>query len=354
MEKGYKYFKLALLGLFVCSDLVCQTGGRQIFQFLNASPGARISALGGMPVSWRSMDPASVYLNPSLLTPSMNGQFQFSNLSFFSDIKFGHFSYCKSFDSLGLNFQLGTQYAKYGNIERTDIYGNGLGSFKASETDIYLAASKVLNERIIVGLSINYLFSSLDQYSSNALCFNSGISYFNPEKKYGISILFKNAGFQLSPYINTKEPLPFEIQLAYAKRLKHLPLVYHLGFRNLEKWNIRYDDPALQNEGVLFGEVKSKNQFEKTLDQFLRHFVVGAEIIMGKKENFSIRLGYNHLRNRELSLSDYRSFAGLSFGFGLKIYKFYFDYSYASYHIAGGASQISIRTNIHSFLKNDM
>ncbi len=354
MAKGYFYHTLVLSGLLLLSDLYGQTGGRQIFQFLNISPGARVSALGGMPVSWRSSDPAAVFLNPSLLNSSMSGQFQFSNLSYFSDIKFGHISYCHSFDSLGLNFQIGTQYAKYGNIERTDIYGNGLGNFKASETDIYFAASRVLNERMIVGLSLNYLFSSLDQYSSNALSFNGGISYTNPEKKYGLSLLFKNAGFQLSPYTNTKEPLPFEIQLAYAKRLKHLPLIYHIGFRNLERWNVRYDDPELQNDGALFGDVKSKSQFEKSLDQFLRHFVLGAEIVMGKKENFSIRLGYNHLRNRELSLADYRSFAGLSFGFGLKIYKFYFDYSYASYHIAGGASQISIRTNINSFLKTDM
>lgn len=354
MAKRYYYCKLIFSLSIFCSSLFAQSGGRHVFQFLNTSPGARISALGGMPISWRSSDPSVAFLNPAVLNPKMGGSFQFSHLSYFSDISFGHLSYSHHFDSSDYQFQLGTHYARYGDITRTDIYGNPLGSFKANETVLYFGASKTIMDRLIVGANLNYIFSSLDSKNSQALSMNTGISYANPHKNFGISLLFKHIGFQLSPFNETKEKLPFEVQLAYSKKLKHLPLIYHIGIQHLEKWNIRYDDPDLADDGLLFGEAPSENKLEETIDNFFRHMVFGVELNIGKNENFSLRLGYNHLRNRELKLTDYRSFAGISAGFGLKIYKFKFDYSYAAYHIAGGSSQISISTNLHSFLKKDL
>ncbi|MBK8954018.1 MAG: type IX secretion system protein PorQ [Saprospiraceae bacterium] len=351
MEKRCTAYKLIFFCLPLMMQVYAQTGGQYIYQFLNASPGARVSALGGMPISWRSNDPGVVYLNPALLQSEMSGAIQFSSLSYFSDIQFGHFSYSHSLDSPSLNFQVGIHYANYGDIIRTDPFGNTLGNFKASDSDIYLAASKLFKQRIQLGASLHYISSSLDQYSSQGLSLNAGISYFNPEKNFGLSLLVKHAGFQLSKYQNKPEQLPFEIQLAYSKKLKHLPLIYHIGFQQLQRWDIRYDDPNLQDGGVLFGEENEDSAVEKQFSTFLRHFVFGIELNFGKNENFSLRLGYNNLRNRELSLADYRSFAGLSGGFGIKIYKFKFDYSYASYHIAGGTSQISISTNLNSFLK---
>lgn len=349
MEKRYTRYKL----IFYCSIwsflVFSQTGGQHIYQFLNTSPGARVSALGGMPISWRANDPAAAFLNPSLLNHTLSGALQFSSLSYFSDIQFGHFSYTHGFDTTGLTCQLGIHYGKYGDITRTDPFGNTNGTFKASDSDIYLAAAKALNDRIQLGASLHFITSSLDQYSSQGLSFNAGISYFNPEKKFGLSLLFKHAGFQLNAYHQTTEKLPFEVQLAYSKKLKHLPLIYHIGIQQLQKWNVRYDDPDLQDDGILFGDASEDSGFDKAVSNILRHFVFGVELNFGKKENFSLRLGYNNLRNRELSLADYRSLSGISGGFGIKIYKFKFDYSYASYHIAGGSSQISISTNLNNF-----
>lgn len=354
MEKRYTHYKLIFICLFSAGLVFGQTGGQHIYQFLNTSPGARISALGGMPISWRANDPASAYLNPSLLSIDMSGAFHFSSLSYFSDLSFGHFSYTHGFDSAEVTLQLGIHYGKYGDITRTDPFGNSNGTFKASDSDIYLAASKTLNERINLGASLHFISSSLDLYSSQGLSFNAGVSYFNPEKKFGLSLLFKHAGFQLSKYHQTSEKLPFEVQLAYSKKLKHLPLIYHIGIQHLQKWNVRYDDPDLQDDGVLFGDTNEDSSFDKAFSNALRHFILGVELNIGKKENFSLRFGYNNLRNRELSLADYRSLSGLSGGFGIKIYKFKFDYSYASYHIAGGSSQISISTNLNNFFGKEI
>ncbi|MBK9109860.1 MAG: type IX secretion system protein PorQ [Saprospiraceae bacterium] len=354
MEKRFTHYKLIFICIFSTGLVFSQTGGQHIYQFMNTSPGARISALGGMPISWRANDPAAVYLNPSLLNTEMSGALHFSSLSYFSDISFGHFSYTHGLDSADIALQLGIHYANYGDITRTDPFGNSNGSFKASDSDIYLAASKTIKERIQLGASLHYISSSLDLYSSQGLSLNAGVSYFNPEKKFGLSLLFKHLGFQLSKYHQTSEKLPFEVQLAYSKKLKHLPLIYHIGIQHLQKWNVRYDDPDLQDDGVLFGDTNEDSDFSKSFSNALRHFVFGVELNIGKKENFSLRFGYNNLRNRELSLADYRSLSGLSGGFGIKIYKFKFDYSYASYHIAGGSSQISISTNLNHFFGKEI
>lgn len=353
-KMGKRYYGCSIVFLIFIQSLCSQTGGRQIFQFLNLSSGARIAALGGMPIAWRANDPGIAFYNPSTLTKEMSGKIYFAHQFYFADISNGHAAYSYHAAKPDLNFQLGVHYINHGDLNRTDVYGNSLGSFKAKETDFYILASKIIKERLSVGLNLQMIFSNLDGYTSSGLAFNSGVNYFNPEKNYSLTLLFKNAGFQLSKYNNESENLPFEIQLGFAKKLKHLPLIYHISLQHLEKWNVRYDDPDLNDNSNLFGDVTKDKPFEKALGTMLRHVVIGAELNVGKKENFSLRLGYNHLRKSDLSVTDYRSFSGLSAGFGIKIYKFKFDYSYAVYHLAGGTSQITISTNLNSFVKKEL
>ncbi|HEX5625355.1 MAG TPA: type IX secretion system protein PorQ, partial [Saprospiraceae bacterium] len=274
-----------LIGILLAFSMHAQTGGRHIFQFVNLSPGARISALGGMPMAWRGGDPAAAYMNPSLLTESMSGKIQFAHQFYFESIGCGHLSYSHYLKRPGISMQLGSQFVNYGELTRTDEYGNSSGSFEARETNVYLAASRTIQERLIIGLNLQYLFSKLDFDNAQALSLNGGVSYLNPDRKYSLSFLVKQAGIVTSPYHDEREPLPFELQLGFAKKLKHLPLIYHITFQHLEKWNLRYDDPDLESDGVLFGEPAKENTFENELGNFLRHFVIGAELQLGKKEN---------------------------------------------------------------------
>jgi hypothetical protein len=354
MEKRYSIAVALLMCVLTGGRLSAQTGGREVFPFLQASPGARVAALGGMPVSWRAGDPGAAFLNPSLLTSDMSGSLQFSSTSYFADVRFGHFSYVHAIDSNRYTLMAGVHYARYGDIPRTDVYDVQSGQFRASDADFYLSASRAFRERIIVGAGIHYIHSTLDAHQSQGLAFSAGVSYANPERHYGLSLVLRNAGFQLSPYHQLREALPLEVQLGFSKKLKHLPLIYHLGFRHIERWNLRYDDPDLSDGDLLFGEEEEPGAFDRTLSNLMRHLVLGVELNIGKRENFSLRLGYNHLRNRDLSVADYRSLSGLSGGFGIRIYKFRFEYAYSGYHIAGGSSQISIRTNLQQLFGRDM
>lgn len=330
-----------------------QTGGRAIFQFLNLSPSTRNSALGSNAHSWISYDPSMAYINPALLQQKMENSLCFQHQILPGDLSLGHFSYAHNeITKWKLRFQAGVQFLNASSFNGADIFGNSTGNFKVSESSVYLGASKRLNERIHAGLNMQFISSRFDVYSAHGLAFNAGLHYYNPDSKYALGFVIRNAGFTFDPYQSQKEKLPVSVELMYSQRLKHLPFVYFISFHHLQSWNVRYDDPEIRNSGNLFGSIDEPSTFSRITDNLLRHFSIGGEMLLGKKENFIIRLGYNHLRRKELSVSDYASFAGLSFGLGLKIYKFRLDYSYSVYHLSGGVNQIGLTAQLNSLFKS--
>ncbi|MEC8238868.1 MAG: penicillin-binding protein, partial [Bacteroidota bacterium] len=55
-----------------------------------------------------------------------------------------------------------------------------------------------------------------------------------------------------------------------------------------------------------------------------------------------IQVGYNFLRSAELSISEIRSFSGLSFGFGVNLRKFKFNYSHARFSPSGNTNFLGL------------
>jgi hypothetical protein len=104
---------------------------------------------------------------------------------------------------------------------------------------------------------------------------------------------------------------------------------------------------------VIGEEPKEKSQFSQELDNAVRHLIFGGEFLLGKQENLHLRLGYNHQRRKELSVSSLRSFAGFSLGLGIRIKQFSIDYGFATYHIAGSTNHIGITTNLDRFGKTE-
>lgn len=342
----------AIIFQVISHTLYGQTGGQSSFLFLNLSPSARNTALGSYAISWPGSDPTSAYLNPSLLNDKMNTAISFNHQFYFDGIDAGHVSYSQLIKKWNINAQAGIQYISSDKIVAADEIGNIYGTTDANELDFFVVGSRKFNDRITLGASIHYINSHLGLFSSNALATSISGLYFNPEKNYGLSLVLRNLGVVLDAYDIEKEKLPFTVELGFSKRLLHLPFIYYITAHHLETGNVRYDDPNLNSNSDIFGNVKEKSAFTKWTNNVLRHFSLGGEMLLGKKEQFNLRLGYNHLRKKDLSVADYTTFGGLSYGIGFKIYKFKIDYSYAKYHIAGGTNQFSITTSINSFLKN--
>ncbi|MBK8557102.1 MAG: hypothetical protein IPL65_15615 [Lewinellaceae bacterium] len=129
-----------------------------------------------------------------------------------------------------------------------------------------------------------------------------------------------------------------------------MPFRFSVIAHHLTQWQIRYDDPNAQDNSVLlFGGDTQQSKGNPGIDNFFRHFIFNGEFLLGANESFRIRLGYNHLRRRELSVNNYRSLAGFSGGIGVKISKFRIDVGYAAYHLAGGVLHVGIGTNLRDF-----
>lgn len=328
-----------------------QLGGQTTFAFLNLSPSARVSGLGGNLITVVDDDINLAYANPALLNPLMHQQISFQHNFHLGNIQNGYASYGQYFDKIQTTFHLGFQYVNYGDFNLTNEYGDIEGSFKANENAFVLGAARPIDERLTIGANVKFISSRLETYSS--LGFSSDIAavYNDTASRFVATLVFKNVGSQISTYTeNNFEPLPFEIQAGISKKLKYLPFRFSIIYHNLQDWNIRYNDPNREDEPLFFGEDNTgDSKFSIFTDNLFRHFIFNGELLIGAKENLRLRLGYNHFLRKELTVTNLSSLAGFSFGVGIKINRFRIDYGKTIYHIAGGLNHIGISTNFKEF-----
>lgn len=368
MRKAIQYFdpvfavRFSPAGLRLAAALVCAllglagplraqvTGGRHVFQFLTLSPSARITALGGYQITVRDDDAVLAATNPAALNPAMDGQLVFQHNFFLSDIQHGYAAYANYLPKLGFTVHGGLQYMKYGDIPQADEFGNIIGKVRASETAFTLGGARPLSDRFSLGVNLRFAVSTLDVFQSTALLADAGLLYADTARFFSAALVLRNAGTQLSTYNGVREEMPMDLQVGVSKRLRYLPFRLTVIAHHLHQWKIRYDDPNLRdNQTLLFGGDQSDASGNPGLDNFFRHFTFSGEFLLGRNESFRIRLGYNHLRKKELSVRNYRSLAGFSGGVGLKFSRFRIDVGYASYHLAGGVLHFGLGTNLKEF-----
>ena len=82
--------------------------------------------------------------------------------------------------------------------------------------------------------------------------------------------------------------------------------------------------------------------------KILRHFIIGGELNPFKRR-FFLRGGFNFQRRFDMLLPTKPLMVGFSWGIGVKVSKFEFNYSQASYHLGGITNNFSIATNLSNF-----
>ena len=346
-----KYFTLLFLTICI-NNLTAQLGGINTYKFLELPASSRITALGGAVISVNDDDVNLAVANPALLNESMNSKIALNHNFHFADISNGYIAFGKHINKWNVSTHIGVGYINYGNFKGTDEYEVSTSDFKASEKYIVLGAAKKINDRINVGVNLKPVFSTLETYNSFGLVADAGMNYYNDIKRFSLSIVIKNLGSELSTYNDNALSAPLDIQIGISKKLEHLPLRFSIIAHQLQRWDVRYDDPNQQtNTNELFGSTE-QSKFSKYADNFFRHFIFNAELLLGKNENFRLRAGYNHFRRQELSLTSFRNMAGFSLGFGIKIKKIRFDYGVGYHHLAGAVNHLSLSTSLKDFKKS--
>lgn len=335
-----KYFKYILL--FFSFPFWSQTGGESVFAFLNLPTSARQAALGGSILTLTD-DVNQPNWNPATINANMDKMLALNYVNFLGDINFFSAGYAYHFNEHFGTIHSGLSYMNYGNLIAADQEGTETGTFKAYDLALSLGYGYQLPKtQFFVGANLKLIQSKIEAYNAMGIAGDFGIMYYNPNKPYIFSLVVRNLGKQLVRYEVAKEKLPMQIQAGMSYQLEHVPIRLYTTLDNLQKWQLAYANPSDVSEDLLTGEMTLK---EPTFfNNALRHLVIGAELFPDK--GFSLRIGYNVQRAQELKMKDIRTFAGLSFGFGLKVKSMKLNYAYSKYHPASNSHNFSVNVNL--------
>jgi hypothetical protein len=330
-----RYLTTVCMSCLLVSPVWAQVaGGQRTMEFLRLPTGPHVSALGGINVSNPDKDISLAMQNPSLMRPGLHNSLGLNYNAYYSGISLANLQYGYHLPKLETSFLLGVQYLNYGNFVRTDNLGMTNGDFKANEYAITIGASRRYKDKWRYGASVKYAQSTLADKNAYAALADVGITY--------------NMGVMLKKYNgnNPGEPLPFDLQIGITKRFRYVPLRLLATVHHLYEWDIRYDDPALAQNNNLFGNVDS-NAKPKTYfaDKLFRHFIFGAEILIGKR--LLVTASYNHLHRSEMVLKDKTGMAGFAYGVGIDLNKFQVNFARSHYHIAGAYNEFGLTMSLN-------
>jgi len=318
-------FKIIFFFSLISLNLFSQTGGETLYAFLNTATSPKQIALGG--VALTSKDDVSLALwNPSILNEKIEGDVSVNYVNYIANIAVGSLAYAKSINpKYGIAY-LGIQYFNYGDLNRTDASGPTiLGTFSARDIAFNLGYGYTYQD-FNFGMSVKYVSSKIDVYSSSALLLDLGVTYTDPNSNLVITGVLRNFGKQLTPFVNNTETITENLLISASYQLEYVPLKFYATIDEINQWDISVANPT-NSETDLNGNTEEEEI--NLINNALRHVSGGVELWSGKKIN--LRLGYNHRKSQEFQLNEVRTRSGLSYGFGFNGKKIKFDYAFAKF-----------------------
>ena len=351
LQVKFRYFVLFILCGYSFAAYA-QLGGRQVYSFLNLPSSARVTANSGNLMSVMDNDVSLAYHNPSLLNPAMHNRASISNAMYVAGINFGNASYARQIKDLAM-FQWGIHYNTYGKFTGADETGLQTGEFNVNDIALYAGASRTYQENYSYGVNVKLISSNYESYNSFAIATDWAAAYNDTAKNFTASLLIKNIGFQFVSFVpGNRDPLSFEVQLGFSKRLKHVPFRINILAQNLQRFNLRYEGEEAQQSQSLFGDTtESEKKATVFFDNVARHFALSGELYLGKL--FTVAFGYNHQRRRELAVETRKGLTGFSFGLGMNIKMFSFWYARGRYHLSGVSNHLTVGIDINKFMKKN-
>ena len=332
------YFFFIFLG---CTVSYGQIGGKYTYQFLNLVTSPRQAALGGKTITIYDDDVNQVNFNPATINPEMDNHLAINYGSYFGEVTYGTASYAYTYDRHLQTFQVGVNYVNYGNFEGYDENGQTTASFSGSETALSFGyAYNVPYTSIYIGANAKVISSTLESYNSLGGAIDIGAIFIDEKNDVNWGLVIRNIGTQFTTYAEVPEKLPLEILIGVSQELENVPVRWHLTLENLQQWNITFANPERAQLSIDGSSNEEKVSF---VNNALRHVIFGVELF--PKKAFNLRLGYNFRRAEELRILEQRNFSGISLGFGLKLNKLKFNYSYSRYTLAGNTSLFGLTIN---------
>lgn len=347
--KEMKVF-VSIIALFIQVPLFAQLGGNSTYNFLTLHASARAAALGGSAINNPATDLNLSSSNPALLNQDFSKQMTFSYVKYLADIGSGYIGAAFHSDTLKTTFSAGLQYIDYGNFKRMSPDGTDLGNFTAGEYCIQLGAAKTIGQ-FQVGSTAKLIYSNLESYQSIGIAADLAAAWFDSKRLSMATLVVSNIGSQLTTYTGSNlENIPLNIQLGYSKKFEHSPLRIGVIAQHLEKMgNLLYQIENRNNNNIDLETGLPIQENFSLLDHVMSHLIINGELVLTK--NFNLRIGYNHLKRRELALTDSKGTSGYTWGFGIKINRFQLHYGSGAFMGGQNTNHFSIITNLEEFKK---
>ncbi len=332
MKRLYLYILI-----FYFSFAEAQVGGERIYNFLNIPSSARQAALGGEIYTLRN-DVNQPLWNPSMIDETIDNQASVGYVNYLADVNIGAATFAHMINRHFGTLQAGIQFIDYGDFIAADENGMETGDFSSRDLAFSVGyAYQFPRSDFYAGINGKLISSKIENFTSFGAAFDMGMYYYSQHKPYTFTAVIRNLGYQLSPFTDERENLPFEVAAGASYKVEDVPITWHLTLSNLQKWNLAVPNPS-NGKTDLDGNTEEENI--NFFDNAVRHVVVGAEFFPGK--NFNIRLGYNFRRAAELKLTQSRTFAGISAGFGIEMGRIRFDYAFTKYHPVTNTSTFTL------------
>ncbi len=330
--------------LLLCAVNYSQIGGKSVYDFLNLVTSPRQAALGGKVITIFDEDVNQAHFNPATINPEMDNHLAINYGSYFGAVTYGTAAYAYTYDRHLQTFHVGVNYVDYGKFDGYDENGNQTSSFTGSEMALSLGYSyNVPFTSLYLGANAKIISSTLESYTSYGAAADFGALYIDDRNDVNWALVVRNVGTQITTYAGTQEKLPLEVLAGVSQEVENVPLRWHLTLENLQQWDIGFSNP---NRAVANIDGTSTPEKVSFMNNALRHVVFGAELF--PKRSFNLRFGYNFRRAEELRLVDQRNFSGISLGFGLKMGKVKFNYSYSRYTLAANTSLFGLTINFQN------
>ncbi len=328
------------------SGLSGQQQSGRVYEFLNLSATARITAMGGYAFPTMDPDLGMALTHPALLAQDINHHLSLNFVDYFDDINYGTVAFSQYFERLG-QFSAAVQYVDYGRFTETNETGQILGEFTAGDYSFQIGWGRLLSEQLMLGSNLKMIYSSLYPESSFGMAVDVSVAYAIPEHQIIMAFSARNIGRQITQYHDgVKESLPFDLAFGVSKKLNNAPFQFSLVANNLHNFGLSYETPTLIPDH--FNDSDTERGFQDKASDFaddlMRHLTFGVEFM--PLESFSFRAGYNYRRRQEMKVESRLSTVGFSWGFGIRISRFHLQYGRSNYHLAGAPNHISISTSL--------
>ncbi len=318
-----------------------QVGGEKIYNFLNITTSAYQAALGGEALTIND-DVNQPLWNPATISKFMDNQVAVSYVNYLTDVNMGSATFAHLVSRRFGTLHGGIQYINYGDFIGADEDGVETGNFSARDLALSIGyAYNIPWSDFYIGTNVKFLSSKIENYTSQGAALDFGIYYFSDFRPYSFTAVIRNIGYQISPFDEKREDIAFDIAVGASYKLEDVPLKWYLTISNLQQWNLAVANPS-NNQTDLEGNTTTEDISFFT--NAMRHVVIGGEFFPDKK--FNIRFGYNFRRAAELKLTETRTFAGISAGFGLKMGRLKLDYAFTKYHPADNTSTFTLHIDL--------